>query len=80
VNFIKKKEKILEQVGQFKLNRLQLGYNLSGLAAAISINVAMVHRWEAGTSKITAQYYKKLKAIGFPDSALLNPSKEITID
>jgi DNA-binding transcriptional regulator YiaG len=67
-------------IGQFEFERTKLGLNFPALSKAAKVAVGTIHRWENGQTKVTPHNYKKLKEIGFTDSALLNPTKEITID
>ena len=66
------------------MKQLQKEMKLKGitnvqLAKRIGVSAMAVHNWLSGRYSPTAPNVKKMKQLGFSDSACLDPSKDIEV-
>lgn len=63
----------------FRKEMKLLGYSITTLAKEMNKGAPNVHGWISGKFVPNADSIKKLKQLGFSDTAVLNPSKEIEV-
>jgi len=55
------------------------GFTITDLASIVGVTIGSVSGWVNGNAIPTPKYVKRLKDLGFSDTACLNPSKDIEV-
>lgn len=63
----------------FRKEMKLLGYSITSLGKEMGKGASNIHGWINGDFVPNAESIKKLKQIGFSDTAVLNPSKEVEV-